>query len=319
MEITKKNSIKISKMTLGTVQLGMSYGVNNNQGMPTETESFRILDAAYDGGVTMLDTSDDYGTSEDVIGNYLKKNKDKHFEICTKFKVTEESSKDIYGSLRAFAEKSLKRLSIETIPVFMSHTEKNFLDYGDELVDALNRLKKDGTIISAGISLSDKSALEDIIKCGGFDAIQMPMNILDNKEIQSGLVKNMSDSGIAVFIRSVYLQGLFFRSKKDLETEMCGALKCAVPVVERLREIAADNGLTVAQMTMAFIRDTAGVDSLVVGSETEAQVKENVALFNIPKLSDELVNQLLCEFKDVDPFIISPWLWGKRAKELETK
>ncbi len=103
MQVVEKNNVKISKMTLGTVQLGLSYGVNNIAGMPTKERSFAILDAAYEGGVTVLDTSDDYGKSEEVIGDYLRENPDKHFEICTKFKVTEETSKDIYASLKDFA------------------------------------------------------------------------------------------------------------------------------------------------------------------------------------------------------------------------
>ena len=83
MEYSIKNNINISKMTLGTVQLGMNYGVNNSAGMPTEQQSYDILTAAYNGGVTVLDTSDDYGKSEQIIGQFLKDNPDKPFQICT--------------------------------------------------------------------------------------------------------------------------------------------------------------------------------------------------------------------------------------------
>ena len=134
-------------MTLGTVQLGMSYGVNNSTGMPSEEDSFKILDTAYENGITMLDTSDDYGKSEEVIGKYIKANPDKSFDICTKFKVTETTSKDIYASLKDFALKSAKKLNIDCIPIFMCHTEQNYFDYGKKLTDALDELKKEKIII----------------------------------------------------------------------------------------------------------------------------------------------------------------------------
>ncbi len=320
MRYTEKNGIKISKMTLGTVQLGMSYGVNNSLGMPSQEQSFAILDAAYEGGVTILDTSDDYGKSEEVIGAYLRENPNKHFDICTKFKVTEETSKDIYNSLKNFALASCKKLSIDRIPIFMSHTEKNYIDYGDRLVEALNELKKDGIIVNSAISLSNKDSFERIIDCGGFEAVQIPLNILDNKEIQNGLIKKASDAGIAVFVRSVYLQGLFFRKREDFLVQNPNAptLKLremnekVLPVIERVREFADELNISVAQLAMSFIKDTYGIDSLVVGSETPEQVKSNLEMFNQPELSKEVLSEILNEFKNVDKFVISPWEWEDR-------
>ena len=326
MDIISKNGLKISKMTLGTVQLGMCYGVNNSAGKPTEEKSFAILDAAYEGGVTVLDTSDDYGNSEEVIGKYLKANPEKHFDICTKFKVTEETSKDIYKSLKEFAIASAKKLSVERIPIFMSHTERNFIDYGDKLIEALNELKKEGLIVNAGISMSNKGELDRIIESGGFEAVQVPMNILDNKEIQNGTIKKMSDAGIAVFVRRVYLQGLFFRKKEDFLVQNPNAPKLKLdrmysevwPQVEKVHRFAEEAGMTVAELAMAFIRDTVGVDSLVVGSETPEQVIQNVAMFGTPKLSDDILDRILNEFKNLDPFVISPWMWEERYVD-ETK
>ncbi len=308
MNYTEKNNIKISKMTLGTVQLGMNYGVNNSQGMPSEKDSFAILDAAYEGGVSILDTSDDYGKSEEVIGNYLKANPNKKFDICTKFNVKNTPANDVYKTLKEFAQKSCKKLCIDTIPIFMSHSENNYLEYGKTLVDALNELKKEGIIGCSAISMSRKDDLDKIIDCGGFDAIQLPLNILDNKAIISGQVKKMSDAGMAVFVRSVYLQGLFFRKIEQLQYSK---LKCAIPYIEKINEIAKSENISVAQLALSYIRDTVGVDSLVVGSETPEQVKQNIEMFNTPTLSQDTIDYINEQFKEVDPFVISPWEWAK--------
>jgi len=308
MNYTIKNDLKISKMTLGTVQLGMSYGVNNASGMPTEQKSFEILDAAHEGGVTFLDTSDDYGKSEEVIGKYLKSNPDKKFNICTKFNVKDVDNADVYKTLKDFVLKSCKKLCIDSIPIFMSHSENNYIQYGKYLTDALKELKNEGLIGCSAISMSRKDDLDKIIDCGGFDAIQLPLNILDNKAITSGQVKRMSDSGMAVFVRSVYLQGLFFRKIEQLEGTK---LERAIPYINKVNEIAKSENISVAQLALSYIRDTVGVDSLVVGSETPEQVKQNIEMFNTPTLSVDLINYINEQFKEVDPFVISPWEWNK--------
>ena len=63
---------KVSSMTIGTVQLGLNYGIANNGGQPDEAKSFSMLRAAFENGITSLDTARAYGNSEDVIGRFLK-------------------------------------------------------------------------------------------------------------------------------------------------------------------------------------------------------------------------------------------------------
>ena len=249
------------------------------------------------------------GKSEEVIGKFLKANPKKNFDICTKYKVTENTAKDIYLSLKDFAIKSAKKLNIERIPIFMSHTEQNFIDYGTKLTDALDELKKEGIIINAGISLSRKDELMRIADSGKFDAIQIPMNIFDNKEIINGTIKSISESGVAVFVRSVYLQGLFFKTKEMLENSK---LDAAIPYIEKLNEIANDNNMSVAQLALSFIRDSEGVDSLVIGSETVQQVEQNTQMFNVPTLNKAIIENIYDAFSNVDQFIISPWEWAKK-------
>ena len=74
-----------SKFTLGTVQLGTNYGMANTTGMPDEKAAFGILDAAREAGVVSLDTASHYGTSEQVVGDWLRDRKLPTF-VVSKFK-----------------------------------------------------------------------------------------------------------------------------------------------------------------------------------------------------------------------------------------
>ena len=74
----------LSKLILGTVQLGLNYGVNNSSGKPTLDTAFNILNLAYESGIRTFDTAEAYGDSQEVIGRYIKQFPNKKFKIITK-------------------------------------------------------------------------------------------------------------------------------------------------------------------------------------------------------------------------------------------
>ncbi len=77
--------MKISKITLGTVQLGLEYSIANKTGKPSLENAFKILDAATNGGISSFETSAEYGDSEEVPGNYFRTHPNNDPYICTKF------------------------------------------------------------------------------------------------------------------------------------------------------------------------------------------------------------------------------------------
>ena len=72
MKTVNIKGLDISALSLGTVQLGLSYGINNADGKPSQETANAILNAALEGGINTLDTAGAYGDSEVVIGNWLK-------------------------------------------------------------------------------------------------------------------------------------------------------------------------------------------------------------------------------------------------------
>ena len=78
---------QFSKLILGTVQLGMPYGAGRwaNELMP-EATAFSILDAAWDSGITTLDTSSHYGVAEERIAKFMRLNPSKNFDLISKVK-----------------------------------------------------------------------------------------------------------------------------------------------------------------------------------------------------------------------------------------
>ena len=305
MKYFEKHGLKLSQMTLGTVQLGLPYGINNTAGQPDTTESFRMLQTAYQGGVSLLDTSDNYGSSEETIGHFRAAYPESPFLLCTKFDTAHMDPGNLYRDIRSQALRSMQKLQTDCLDIFMSHIETDYLTHGHRLTDALMRLKEEGLIRSYGISLQDKTCLEQIVTEGGFDAVQIPLNLFDCQELRNGVLSRLSAAGTAVFVRSVYLQGLFFKDPASLT----GGLRQAVPYLEELHRTAASLNISIARLALSFIRDAEGVDSLVLGSENTDQITQNLQLIECPTLPAPVRAHLLERLKEVPTKLASPWLW----------
>ena len=116
-----------SKLMLGTVQFGMNYGVANTTGKPSFEAVKTILKAAYDGGVTALDTAPEYGDSEEVIGRALDElGLAGRFRIVTKIPKLPEGC-DAEKFIAESLENSLRRLRIERVDAALLHAEEYFI------------------------------------------------------------------------------------------------------------------------------------------------------------------------------------------------
>lgn len=117
MQYENIKGMKISKFTLGTVQLGIDYGIANKGGKPDIEKSFSILKTAEELGINAYDTSEAYGDSENVLGKYFSEKSDKTIQplIITKVRAKpgdEEEGTDLEKNITSYVEASLERLFI---------------------------------------------------------------------------------------------------------------------------------------------------------------------------------------------------------------
>ena len=265
---------QISKFTLGTVQLGMNYGMANKTGQPSTEQAFAILDAAAENGVTSLDTAVAYGTSEEVIGKYLAQSQNRFF-ITSKFKL---AGKD--DPLAEFEQqKNLTKEHLGKVNMYFYHDAHQMRAYGSLLREPMERMKEEGLTSMVGASVYEVEDIEDFLKCEWLQGIQVPMNILDNRIVESGLLEELKKRGVLVFVRSVFLQGLLCMDTVPERFEFLG------PYVEELRDIAKSENMSLREMSVAYIRDLPGITSLALGCETAGQVKENAELIGVKAIS----------------------------------
>ena len=294
-----KTTGKFSAMTLGTVQLGMNYGIANQEGKPSEEKSYSILAAALTGGVTSLDTARAYGDSEQVIGRFLKQWQGERPAIVTKIRKLEGSTpKELEKFVTDSVETSLENLGVSKVDAVMLHGAQDPVIHGKACADAVRALIDHGYTDKVGVSVYTAGDIEGMLPYDIFSVTQVPMSIFDQRLIAGGSIEKLRQRDYTVFVRSVFLQGLFFLDPDTMTDPIL--MEHAAPKIRLLRQIAGELGLTVEQLAVAFIRDCAGVTSLVLGADTPEQVKANIAAFDTPTLDEEVSRVLEKEFADVD-------------------
>ena len=278
----------LSRMTLGTVQLGMNYGVANTHGQPSRDESFSLLDKALTGGVNCLDTARHYGDSERILGEYLSSQKTKDTLIVTKFKLENacRNAADVLKSIRESVDESRRLLGLERLPLLLLHNADDMHALDGAVPTALRELKALGLVDRLGVSVYEGAQVDAMLNDDLYEAVQIPMNVLDSRLIEGGQMKRLRDAGIAVFVRSVFLQGVFHM--RDLPP----GFSAAKEPVERLRRLAERAGCSVPQLALIYIRDMPGISSLVLGSETAQQVSENLDMFDMAPLRQEITDEI---------------------------
>jgi aryl-alcohol dehydrogenase-like predicted oxidoreductase len=283
----------LTKFTLGTVQLGMSYGIANKIGKPSDEQAFNILDAACMGGVNSFDTASTYGNSEELLGEYfsLRHSIIENPYIVTKFKIDPSLGTNrelLEKQIRHSAERSLERMRKRIIPVFMLHTASDMTQYGTVVRESLVQLKNNGLIEKAGVSVYNAFEVEELLNDDLYEAVQLPMSVFDQRLVRNGFIQKMKSSGKIVFIRSVFMQGLLFMKPEELPENM----QFAAGWISSLRTLAEKAGMSVQQVALSFIRDLDGVDSLVLGAETVTQIRENMKLMEGPGLNGRILDAI---------------------------
>lgn len=311
MDYTNFNQYKVSKLALGTVQLGMDYGIANHAGAPNASEAAALLEASFAAGITSFDTSPTYGSSEDILGGYLSGMRRDELLIVSKFKYNTDPVFDIdrvWQEVKLIVEQSLLRLNLSVLPLVLYHKgASESMDQVKARVPVLlDRLKNEGLIAHGGISLYASSEADALLNDDSFEALQIPLNVLDQHIVTNGTLQKLHENGKLIMIRSVFLQGLFFRDPAGLS----GILGQAVPYLNRLNQLAKQYDLTLAELIFAFVRDLPQADSLVIGAENRAQVAANVRLLNAPALVPALRVALQELSLNAPTELITPALWN---------
>ena len=159
----------------------------------------------------------------------------------------------------------------------------------------------------AAVSVYTSEEAYEMMQNEIYEAIQVPMNIFDNRLIKSGAFSKLHEANEIIFVRSVFLQGLFFMNPGSLT----GNLVDAKDLLLNLNHLADKEGMSIQQLALSYIRDMEEVSSLVIGAETPEQVIENIKLMDGPSISEETRYEVSKIFDNIPAHILNPGLWKR--------
>ena len=267
----------IKKLILGTAQFGLNYGINNVYGKPSEQTVGSLLDYARTKGILILDTADAYGDASQIIGRYHQTRQ--KFSINTKFK---KGTSDLSAQLDA----SLKALNIDYVNVYFFHEFKDFISY-PSVRNQLDELKKNGKIKKTGLSVYDNNEFLEAINSEYIDVIQIPFNLLDNYSKRGDLIMLAKKKGKELHVRSVFLQGLFFKKVSNLPLK----IRPLGYYLNVLHKLADEINVSIEQLALGYVLQHAEIDNFIIGVDTMDQLKHNIEMIE-NKISEDIVKKI---------------------------
>ncbi len=278
-----KTGLRVSELALGTWGLsGDAYGPVD------EREQERVLSRALEMGVSLIDTADAYGDGrmERAIGRAVAGLGE--VVIVTKGGVDRSTAPPRKRfdrvHLRSSVERSLRRLGRDIVDVYLLHNPLLETFAGDEAVDTLLELKREGRIAHWGVSAGDIEVGKAALRKGA-EVIEIAYNLLHSTDLHR-LAGEVMVGGAGVLARSTLAYGLFgsdWQRDRDFAPGDHRADRWTKPeLARRVEQVGAFRFLVggeVATMRSAAIRyvlSSSIVSSAVLGPRSVKQIEDVV-------------------------------------------
>ncbi|BCU82734.1 aldo/keto reductase [Polycladomyces abyssicola] len=287
------SGLKVSEISLGS---WLTYG-----GYVGKEQAISIIDKAYELGINFFDTANIYmhGEAEKIVGEALRKYPRESYVLATKVWGPMGERPNDRGLSRKHimeqCEASLKRLGLDYIDVYYCHA----FDYDtpmEETLRAMDDLVRQGKVLYIGISnwtaaqiaeavsIVDKYLLNRIV-------VNQPLYNMFAREIEKEIIPLCERNGIGQVVYSPLAQGVLAGKYKAVNDAPAGSRATDkhgtetvkswlkeenLRKVERLRPIAEELGLSLAQLALAWTLRQPNVSSAIIGASRPEQVEDNI-------------------------------------------
>jgi len=307
-----KTGLKVSQLCMGTMQFGWTAD---------KVTSFAVLDAAFEAGITFIDTADVYsrwvegnpgGVAESIVGEWLGQSAGRRHRIVLATKVrgrmgegpNDEGLSRVH-IMRA-VEESLRRLQTDVIDLYQLHSP----DPGtpiDETLSALDDLVHQGKVRYIGCSnfkswqLMQALWTSDRRGLVSFDCLQPHYNLLHRLEYEAELQAVCREYGLGVIpyspLAGGFLTGKYKRGEAaPPDTRGAGSSRMARimaedrswDVLQAMAGIAERSGGTVSQVALAWSMGQPGITSPIIGPRSLDQLSDNLAACELDLSAGEL-------------------------------
>jgi aryl-alcohol dehydrogenase-like predicted oxidoreductase len=288
----------------GTEVTILGYGAMELRGQPrgpaiTDEAAGQVLNAVLDAGINLIDTSVDYGRSEELIGRYLGHRRDEYF-LASKCGCPLDLPTDVPppyphdyrpANVRAGVEQSLRRLGtdrLDLVQVHMSPSREQLEQ--DQTIGTLQSLRDEGKVRFIGMS-GTLPNLPDHLAMGVFDVFQIPYSALQREHEE--LITQAAAAGAGTLIRGGAARGTLADDKPGQPGPI------GLPQGEgQQRWQAADlegllDGMSRMEFVLRFTLSHPGLSSTIVGTANPEHLRANLAVAGRGPLPGDLYAEAL--------------------------
>lgn len=259
--------MSINKLTIGTAQFGLNYGIANKNGQVSLTEIEKILDFSQSCGINSLDTAIAYGASESRLGTVGIKN----WDVISKLPAIPEECLNVKDWVAKSIEESLERLRVTSLYGLLLHRpDQLFAPDGFKLYEALKFLKDAGMVKHLGISVYGPDELIKLSEYKDVEIVQSPFNIFDRRLMDDNMMNQLTGEGREIHVRSVFLQGLLLMESGDRPLKFLRWRK----LWQHYDDFVLTCGLSKLQICMKYVLSFDQIKNVIVGVDSVNQLKE---------------------------------------------
>ncbi len=299
------DGLEVSAIGLGCMGMTQVYGP-----APDKAESFKVLAGAVERGVTFFDTAEVYGpyANEELVGEGLRPFRDK-IVIATKFGFDIAPASEGSGPtrmrgtdsrpehIRAVAEASLKRLGVEVIDLFYQHRVDPKVPIED-VAGTVRDLIAEGKVKHFGLSEAGPDTIRRAHAVQPVAALQSEYSLWF-RDLEKETLPVLAELGIGLVPYSPLGRGFLTGAltsdgmakddfRRGLPRFQDEALAKNQSLVEALTQIAADKGVTSAQLALAWILAQGEHISPIPGTTKISRLEENIGSVDVVLSSDDL-------------------------------
>jgi aryl-alcohol dehydrogenase-like predicted oxidoreductase len=291
-------------LTVSAVGLGC-MGMSEFYGTTDEAQSTQTIRRALDIGVTFLDTADMYGpfTNERLVGAAIADRRDE-VQLATKFGNVraEDGSRSINGRpeyVRQACDASLQRLGVDHIDLYYQHRVDRSTPI-EETWGALAELVTAGKVRHLGISEASAATIRAAHAVHPITALQSEWSLWTRDVEENDVLATVRELGIGFVAYSPIGRGFLsgeIRTIDDLAPDdfrrgnprfQGENLTKNLELVDKVREIAAEKGVTATQLALAWVL-ARGEDVVPIpGTKRVRYLEENVGAVDVEHRADDL-------------------------------
>lgn len=310
-----RSDVKVTPMAYGAWAIGGWMWGGADEG-----DAVRSIQAAFDAGITTIDTAPVYGfgKSEELVARALEGKPRDSYQLLTKFGMnwmTEEGEyafDTVDNDGKPFkmykwassqkviqeCEDSLRRLKTDYIDLYQIHWPDNTTPVS-ETFEAVLRLQEQGKIRAAGVCNYSVDLVEEALQTIQLASNQVPYSLI-NRGIEKTVIPQAIEKGMSIIPYSPLQRGLLTGKIKpghqfgEGDTREGNRfytdenIRRTNALLEEIRPIAEKHNATLAQVIINWTTYQPGVGCVLVGARNEQQVKDNVGALNFTLSPEEL-------------------------------